>query len=62
MTQFEGKTCSSAEWNRTRRLLVGPFRNADAARAWDRAYRAAGGDSFIWNSDAGEEVTAVGRR
>lgn len=56
------QNCSSAEWGRTRRLVVGPFRNQAAARAWESAYRRAGGDAFIWNSDAGEEVTPVGRR
>lgn len=56
------QTCSSAAWGRTRRLVVGPFRNQAAARAWESAYRRAGGDAFIWSSDAGEEVTPVGRR
>jgi tetratricopeptide (TPR) repeat protein len=56
------QNCSSAEWGRTRRLVVGPFRNQAAARAWESAYRRAGGDAFIWMSDAGEEVTPVGRR
>lgn len=56
------QNCSSAEWGRTRRLVVGPFRNQAAARAWESAYRRAGGDAFIWSSDAGEEVTPVGRR
>lgn len=56
------QNCSSAAWGRTRRLVVGPFRNQAAARAWESAYRRAGGDAFIWSSDAGEEVTPVGRR
>jgi hypothetical protein len=60
---FGSQTCSTAVWNRTRRLLVGPFRNAAAAREWGAAYARAGGNTgFIWNSDAGEEVTPVGRR
>lgn len=56
------QNCSTAVWGRTRRLVVGPFRNQAAARAWESAYRRAGGDAFIWSSDAGEEVTPVGRR
>lgn len=56
------QNCSSAVWGRTRRLVVGPFRNQAAARAWESAYRRAGGDAFIWSSEAGEEVTPVGRR
>lgn len=60
---FGSQTCSTAVWNRTRRLLVGPFRNAAAAREWGTAYARAGGNAgFVWNSDAGEEVTPVGRR
>lgn len=58
---FEGQSCASAAWNRTRRLVVGPFRNAAAARAWLSAYSAAGGDGFVWNSDAGEEVAPISR-
>lgn len=60
---FGSRSCSIAAWNRTHRLLVGPFRNAAAARAWLASYSDAGGDgAFVWNSDAGEEVTAVGAR
>jgi hypothetical protein len=60
--QFEGQSGATTPWNRANRLLVGPFRNAAAARAWDSAYRAAGGQSFVWNSEAGEEVTPLPRR
>ena len=58
---FEGQSCSTAVWNRTRRLVVGPFRTAAAARAWLSTYSAAGGDGMVWTSDAGEEVTPVAR-
>lgn len=61
-TAWGEQNCSSAVWGRTRRLVVGPFRNQAAARAWESAYRRAGGDAFIWTSEAGEEVTPVGRR
>ncbi len=59
---WDGQSCATAEWGRTRRLVVGPFRNAAAARTWERAYKAAGGNAFVWNSGVGEEVTPVGRR
>ncbi|MFM6853273.1 MAG: SPOR domain-containing protein, partial [Sphingopyxis sp.] len=59
---FEGQSCSSAAWNRTRRLVVGPFRTAAVAREWLGAYTRAGGDGFIWQSEAGEDVAAVARR
>lgn len=60
---FGSRGCSVAAWNRTHRLLVGPFRSAAAAREWLAGYTRAGGDgAFVWNSDAGEEVTVVGAR
>ena len=59
---FRGQTGHSAVWNRTRRLVVGPFPNAAAARAWLGRYTAAGGDAFVWTSEQGEEVTPLGRR
>lgn len=58
---FAGQNCATAAWNRTRRLVVGPFRNAAAARDWLSAYTRAGGDGFVWSSDLGEEVTPIGR-
>jgi len=42
---FKGKDGGSTEWGRTRRLLVGPFKD-----------KKAGGDGFVFNSDAGQEV------
>jgi hypothetical protein len=58
---FSGQSCASAVWNRTRRLVVGPFRSAAAARAWLGTYSAAGGNGFVWTSDVGQEVTPIGR-
>lgn len=60
--QFEGQSGATATWNRTNRLLVGPFRNAAAARDWLRTLTAAGGQGFVWNSEAGEEVAPLPRR
>ena len=57
---FDGQTCSTAAWNRNTRLLVGPFQNNAAARTWLNGYSRAGGEGFIWNSEQGEAVTAIG--
>lgn len=56
---FKGKSGGSTEWGRTRRLLVGPFANKKAADAWLADYKKAGGDGFLFNSDAGQEVDPV---
>lgn len=61
-TVFRGQSCSTAPWNRTRRLLVGPFRTQNAARDWLAQFSRAGGNGFVWNSEAGEEVAAAGGR
>jgi Flp pilus assembly protein TadD len=59
---FRGQSGHTAVWNRTRRLVVGPFANAAAARSWLNRYTAAGGQGFIWNSEQGQEVTPLSRR
>jgi hypothetical protein len=50
----------TTEWGATRRLLVGPFKKIDEARATVSKIAKAGGDAFLWQSDAGEEVTKIG--
>jgi Flp pilus assembly protein TadD len=52
----------TAEWGATRRLLVGPFATSAKARAVESDLRKAGSDSFIWQSEAGEVVTALSRK
>jgi hypothetical protein len=52
----------TAEWGATRRLLVGPFATSAKARAMESDLRKAGTDSFIWQSEAGEVVTALSRK
>ncbi len=59
---FRGQSGHTAIWNRTRRLVVGPFANPAAARTWLNRHVAAGGEGFIWNSEQGEEVTPLARR
>lgn len=50
----------TAEWGQTRRLLVGPFRKTEDAKALVAQIVKAGGDAFMWQSAAGEEVTQIG--
>lgn len=57
--EFKGQKGATAEWGRTRRLVVGPFASSKAAATWLAAYKKAGGDAFQWSSEAGEEVTPV---
>lgn len=56
---FKGKAGGSTEWGKTRRLLVGPFKDKKSADAWLADYKKAGGDGFLFNSDAGQEVDPV---
>lgn len=56
---FKGQSGATAEWGRTRRLLVGPFKDRKAAQDWLGDYKKAGGDGFLFNSEAGETVDPV---
>lgn len=56
---FKGKTGGTAEWGRTRRLLLGPFKDRKTAQDWLADYKKAGGDGFLFNSEAGETVDPV---
>jgi len=56
---FKGKSGATAEWGKTRRLLVGPFKDRKAAQDWLADYKKAGGDGFLFNSEAGQEVDPV---
>jgi cell division septation protein DedD len=50
----------TADWGATRRLLVGPYAGAAKAKEAVAAIKKSGGDAFIWNSEAGEEVEKIG--
>ncbi len=50
----------TAEWGATRRLLIGPFKKVEDARAITGKITKSGGDAFVWQSDAGEEVAKIG--
>jgi hypothetical protein len=56
---FKGKAGATAEWGRTRRLLVGPFADRKAAQDWLAGYKKTGGDGFLFNSEAGQVVDPV---
>ncbi|MCW0199633.1 SPOR domain-containing protein [Sphingopyxis sp.] len=56
---FKGKSAATTEWGRTRRLLVGPFKDRATAQDWLGDYKKAGGDGFLFNSDAGQSVDPV---
>jgi Flp pilus assembly protein TadD len=56
---FKGKKGGIAPWNKTRRLLVGPFPTLKDAKAWEADLRKAGTNGFVWTSDSGEEVGAL---
>jgi len=56
---FKGKAGGTTEWGKTRRLLVGPFKDKKSADTWLADYKKAGGDGFLFNSDAGQDVDPV---
>ena len=56
---FKGKKAATAPWNKSRRLLVGPFPSARDAKSWDADLRKAGTNGFVWNSDSGEVVEPI---
>lgn len=56
---FKGKAGATTEWGKTRRLLVGPFKDRKAAQDWLTDYKKAGGDGFLFNSEAGQSVDPV---
>lgn len=56
---FKGKAGATTEWGKTRRLLVGPFKDRKTAQDWLADYKKAGGDGFLFNSEAGQSVDPV---
>lgn len=56
---FKGKSGGTAEWGKTRRLLVGPFKDRKAAQDWLGDYKKASGDGFLFSSEAGQSVDPV---
>lgn len=56
---FKGKSGATTEWGKTRRLLVGPFKDRKTAQDWLGDYKKAGGDGFLFNSEAGQSVDTI---
>jgi hypothetical protein len=52
----------TAAWGATRRLLIGPFKKPEDAKAVVTKIVKSGGDAFIWQSEAGEEVAKIGSK
>jgi tetratricopeptide (TPR) repeat protein len=50
----------TANWGQTNRLLVGPFKKIDTAKDVVSKVGKSGGDAFVWQSEAGEEVAKIG--
>lgn len=57
---LKGQNPSVAKNGRSNRLVIGPFKDMTAARAQVNKLVAAGVSAFPWQSEAGEEVEALG--
>ncbi len=58
---FKSQKAWTSPWGRTRRLVVGPFADFKAAKAFEADYRKDGGDGFAWASADGVEVNELGK-
>lgn len=58
---FKSQKAWTSPWGRTRRLVVGPFDDFKAAKAFEAEYRKDGGDGFAWASADGVEVNELGK-
>ncbi|WP_417622687.1 SPOR domain-containing protein [Parasphingorhabdus sp.] len=56
---FKGLQGWTSPWGQTRRLVVGPFADFKAAKAFEVDYRKGGGDGFAWASADGVEVNEL---
>ncbi|MEO9635897.1 MAG: SPOR domain-containing protein [Parasphingorhabdus sp.] len=56
---FKGNTGWTSPWGKTRRLVVGPFDDFKAAKAFEAGFRKGGGDGFAWVSAKGVEVNGL---
>jgi hypothetical protein len=56
---FKSQKAWTSPWGRTRRLVVGPFDDFKAAKAFEADYRKDGGDGFAWASADGVEVNEL---
>lgn len=56
---FKGQKAWTSRWGKTRRLVVGPFDDFKAAKAFEVDFRKGGGDGFAWASANGVEVNEL---
>ncbi|MEO9601352.1 SPOR domain-containing protein [Parasphingorhabdus sp.] len=56
---FKGQKGWTSRWGKARRLVVGPFEDFKAAKAFEASFRKGGGDGFAWASADGVEVNEL---
>ena len=56
---FKGEKGWTSPWGNTRRLVIGPFDDFKAAKAFEADFRKDGGDGFAWASADGVEVNEL---
>ncbi len=61
-TRSATRAAGSPNGGATNRLLIGPYKKEERARAVVTQIKKAGGDAFLWESEAGEEVTKIGAK
>ncbi|WP_417591682.1 SPOR domain-containing protein [Parasphingorhabdus sp.] len=58
---FKGEKGWTSPWGKTRRLVIGPFDDFKAAKAFEAEFRKDGGDGFAWASADGVEVNELAK-
>lgn len=58
---FKDNRIWTSPWGSTRRMVVGPFDDFKAAKAFEADFRKDGGDGFAWASADGVEVNELGK-
>jgi tetratricopeptide (TPR) repeat protein len=58
---FKRQKAWTSPWGNTRRLVIGPFDDFKAAKAFEADYRKDGGDGFAWASADGVEVNELNK-
>lgn len=53
---LKGRDAWTSPWGATRRMVIGPFASASAAKSFYSDWMKAGGDGYIWQSTDGLEV------
>jgi Flp pilus assembly protein TadD len=56
---FANQSGWTAVWNKTKRLLVGPFADMKTAKKWEADFRKLGGQGFVWQSDKTADITKL---